>query len=295
VLVRKKVMARIKTGQMSLYEAVDQARFKAAQGRELDRAVNGEVPHQPGQVFGEKLKIEPKPAPAVVKTQSAVPVPPRTVQATAPSSVASPKTNIWVKKPAMLQVHNGRIEAFLPYPVAGIVVLVLLVLLLGFYHVGTTVGRNRALKAAQVTSNSGENEVAKTKEIARKMARISTTPVETPAIQVVQVPPADNSASANPAASSGAYLIVLKEMADSKNLAPVKEYFDKNGIPTEIRRGGSSFFLVTKERFESTGKGTPLDDLKQKIAQVGKNYKAPPGYGSFGPKMFNDAYGRKLN
>lgn len=292
-------MARIKTGQMSLYEAVDQARFKAAQGRELDRAVNGEVPHQPGQVFGEKLKIEPKPAPAAVKPQAPVPVslpvPLRSVPAAAPSSPASPKTNIWAKKPAMLQVNNGRIEAFLPYPVAGIVVLVVLVLLLAFYHIGSTVGRNRAAKVAQADAQSGENVVAKTKEVARKMARISTTPVETPAIQVVQVPPADNSASANPAVSMGAYVIVLKEMADSRNLAPVKEYFDKNGIPTEIRRGGSSFFLVTKERFESAGKGTPLDELKQKIAQVGKNYKAPPGYGNFGPKMFNDAYGRKLN
>ncbi|OHB55993.1 MAG: hypothetical protein A2Y07_06320 [Planctomycetes bacterium GWF2_50_10] len=284
---------------MSLYEAVDQARFKAAQGRELDRAVNGEVPHQPGQVFGEKLKIEPKPAPAAVKPQAPVPVslpvPLRSVPAAAPSSPASPKTNIWAKKPAMLQVNNGRIEAFLPYPVAGIVVLVVLVLLLAFYHIGSTVGRNRAAKVAQADAQSGENVVAKTKEVARKMARISTTPVETPAIQVVQVPPADNSASANPAVSMGAYVIVLKEMADSRNLAPVKEYFDKNGIPTEIRRGGSSFFLVTKERFESAGKGTPLDELKQKIAQVGKNYKAPPGYGNFGPKMFNDAYGRKLN
>ena len=75
----------------------------------------------------------------------------------------------------------------------------------------------------------------------------------------------------------------------------MEEYFDKNGVKTEIMRRGSYFLLVTSGRFDSPLKaGTDGERMLQKIRMLGEQYKAPDGYENFGRKPFQDAYGMKV-
>jgi hypothetical protein len=58
-----------------------------------------------------------------------------------------------------------------------------------------------------------------------------------------------------------------------------------------------SYFLQTKNRYNNPGTpGTDGYKALQKIIEVGAKYKgqAPPGYVTFAPNFFSDAYGKKV-
>jgi hypothetical protein len=83
-------------------------------------------------------------------------------------------------------------------------------------------------------------------------------------------------------------------MADLK---AVEAHFLENGIELEIVQQGGLYFLQTKQRYDNPNTpGTDGFKAKQKIAEVGAKYKgkAPPGYETFAPRYFSDAYGRKV-
>ena len=74
---------------------------------------------------------------------------------------------------------------------------------------------------------------------------------------------------------------------------PVQKFFEENGILTEIVLENGRYFLQTKNRYKSTK--TPGEagyEMKLRIAEIGANYKAPPGYETFAPHYFSDAYGK---
>lgn len=91
----------------------------------------------------------------------------------------------------------------------------------------------------------------------------------------------------------GNNVIVIQAYFQRKDLEPVKEFFDKNGIETEILEN-SYFRLVTKQRFRGFGSGSDGEAGLKRIKGIGVNYKAPSGYESFRANHFQDAYGEKV-
>lgn len=257
-------MARNHAGQMALYEAVNKERFKAAQKKELSRVTPGE--------------------PELV--QPVQPIKPVTILPQQPNN-ADVKQTVWTKKSKMFGFNSGRIELFLPYPIAITVVMALVLLLVSSFRLGQWVGKSNTEEfGAKNTDTTAETTVTlDTAKVAKEMARSVVAKHATAA-------PAQ---AAN--AGEGENVIVLAELKNTSNardLEPAKQYFDEHGIATEIKNIRGSYFLVTKEKYDSVLRGTPGAAIIEKIGQVGAKYKAPSGYGGFGSKPFSDAYGRKM-
>lgn len=93
------------------------------------------------------------------------------------------------------------------------------------------------------------------------------------------------------------HVIVIASYNVAKDLEPVKEYFARNGVKTEImKQDGSIFYLlVTQKRYESPlRRDTDGFYALEKIKNIGAEYDAPKGYEPFGKKPFQDAYGMKI-
>ncbi|MDO8302794.1 MAG: hypothetical protein Q7T18_06110 [Sedimentisphaerales bacterium] len=257
-------MARNHSGQMALYEAVNKERFKAAQKKELSRL----VPDEAG-------KTEPAP-----RTQP-VTIPPQQAK------TAEVKQAVWTKKPKMFEFVHGRVEAFIPYPIAVTIVMAFLLLLVGSFRTGQWLSKHQVGETAfsQKTEQSSETVVnlADTAKVAKEMARS--------AVAKRSITPAQTTTTGSE------YVIVLAELknaASARDMEPAKQYFDENGIATEIKNVRGSYFLVTTEKYDGFSKGTSGYDVVEKVKQIGAKYKAPAGYGGFGSKPFSDAYGRKM-
>jgi hypothetical protein len=96
--------------------------------------------------------------------------------------------------------------------------------------------------------------------------------------------------------STGDNAIVIAAYTKKNDLLPVQEYFKKNGIETEIIQDGSYYYVISRDRFDTVNKsGSAGYQLKQKIKQVGANYKAPAGFERFASKPFQDVYGKKIS
>jgi len=65
-------------------------------------------------------------------------------------------------------------------------------------------------------------------------------------------------------------------------------------VPTEIVERGSYYFLLTTTRYFGFGAGSDRAAALQRIKEIGAKYKAPPGYESFRPNLFRDAYSEKI-
>jgi hypothetical protein len=90
--------------------------------------------------------------------------------------------------------------------------------------------------------------------------------------------------------------IVIQTFQVRSHLEPVGQYFAQFGIETEIRKIGEWYYLLTKNKYQNPqSPGTDGYLMKQKIIQLGANYKAPPGYETFAPNLFKDAYGMKVD
>ena len=77
----------------------------------------------------------------------------------------------------------------------------------------------------------------------------------------------------------------------------MQAHFSEYGIETEIVAERGHYFLQTKERYDNPDKpGTDGYKALQRIKEIGAKYKgkAPPGYETFAPNYFSDAYGKKV-
>ena len=78
------------------------------------------------------------------------------------------------------------------------------------------------------------------------------------------------------------------------DLAVVRQALKDNGYTAKLP-GGDGYLLATKGFYGNPDKpGTNGYELKQKIIELGKGYKAPKGVESFAAKHFSDAYGMKI-
>ena len=99
----------------------------------------------------------------------------------------------------------------------------------------------------------------------------------------------------------GTNAIVIQAYKQQRDLEPVKQHFEKNGIEAEIVERGSFFFLRTTQLYhrcsvnrDSFNADYDGDVAMKEIRRVGAMYKAPQGYESFRPNLFQDAYGEKV-
>ncbi len=176
-------------------------------------------------------------------------------------------------KPRPVQVIAGRMEISVPvkYVVPGLLAVLLIVFVLGRASVGTRQGGLQG----NVTIKD-KNPVA------------DTTPV-----------------------APGNNVIVIASRTNSDQLTPLRDYFNKNGVPTglvtyaKLREHlaklslstaavpkGDGYFLITTNTYNNPeSSGTDGYKAKQEIIELGAKYQAPAGSASFAP---SGLYGLKV-
>ncbi len=245
-------------GKKALYEVIGKGRLK---------------PTSAGSA--EPLHPEPEEERPVVENQD--------VQADVqPGEVTA---RIW-KKPSILHINAGRIEFSLPYQYALALMLGLVVVVMFAYWLGQRsqpAGPVRPNPSRETPGNTRANPPVRDTGGVRPLAS-STNPVNY----------TDRTgASAEP---TGNNRIVIQTCRLRTHLEPVKQYFAQFRIQTEIRKISNMFYLVTSKKYDNPNKpGTDGYLAKQKIVELGAGYKAPAGYDSFAPKLFNDAFGMKFD
>ncbi len=183
----------------------------------------------------------------------------------------------WPKRPRIVQFNADKIEISIPYQVAIALLLGIILLVLIAFRLGQrTKSEQGGITAPNVeqTVNTGESS--------SKVANLSAVETKKPAA-AVEKPKGNNR-------------IVIQTYRLRTHLEPVKQYFARFGIETEIKKIGDWYYLVTKDKYENPEKsGTDGYFAKQKIIELGAEYKAPQGYETFGSKPFHDAYGQRFD
>jgi hypothetical protein len=192
------------------------------------------------------------------------PAQPDSAGKTNPANEALPASSMWANRLKYVQAIAGRLEFSVPYTVAVAVALGLILVMLLIFRLGQWSG-----------------------------ARAVNQPAKTDAGIVNQA------ITAELPASTGKNRIVLKAFQVKSQLEPLKEYFDRMGVATEILERNGWYYLVTKNKYQSIEKsGSDGYLAKQKIVEIGAGYKAPTGYETFrkagGSADFSDAFGMKF-
>lgn len=263
-------MAR-KRGKMALYEVMSKARARAEQSKTVE-------------------PLQPVKKPEPVKLVKPVPVVEKKVE------VPEPKETVnWRKKPRFIQYNLGRIEFSIPYQLAITAGLGLLLLLLLAFRFGQFSSGNNQKPVVQPAENSAANSNSSRSGLP-DLANPGNRSMTTPTNDGGNNPVVERENSRSLGDPDGTNVIVLAEHNSPTQLIPVKEYFDKNGIPTLIYQVGNKYQLWTDFKFKDNpaNPGTKGNAVIERIKELGKKYVAPEGYDSFAPHYFSDAYGRKV-
>jgi hypothetical protein len=193
---------------------------------------------------------------------------------------ASPGVWRWVRKPRLVQFNAGRIEFSLPYQIGIAIALGAVLVLVVAFRLGELLGSRAAARY--------------------NLAQASSAPANRDA---VQTPPAveqrTNQQAVTAPASTGRNRIVIQMYQVRMHLEPVREYFEKMGVATEIIAKNNWYYLVTKNKYDSVDRpGSDGYLAKQKIIELGAGYNAPAGYETFrkadGTTPFSDAFGMRF-
>jgi len=189
----------------------------------------------------------------------------------------------WPTKPSKVQFNAGRIEFSVPYQIGIAVGLGVVVLILVFFRLGQIYqrGLSKPVVSEPPRWQTPMKQVRRGPEAAKESVPDSPAVTEKPVLRK----------------STGSNRIVIQTYGNAEQLRPVQQYFASNGIITEIRRLGSTYLLVTSEKYDNPAKvGTDGFDARERIVELGRLYKPPgPEYESFGPRPFHDAYGMKFS
>jgi len=205
----------------------------------------------------------------------------------------------WPSGPKMLLFSAGRVEISLPYQIAIAILLGLILLILVAFRLGQNLSSKTVESSVVVPKDAqklAESPVVGS-TLRRSSVQASSPQVEAPekAEPVKKVSPVVQ----KPAAAdtkSGNNRIVIQTWWVKEQLEPVKEYFAKCGIETEIIKESEWYYLVTKEKYDNPDRpSTDGYTAKQKIIELGAKYELPPGLANFGPEPFHDAYGKRFN
>jgi len=212
--------------------------------------------------------------------QQGVQEPGRDESGAARAGVPTPElVSHWRRRPRIVQFIGGRVEFSMPYPLAVALVLGIVLLVLFAYRLG-----EYSVRAEQGLAVKGTKAVGGEKG--------------TPPLPKGKEPGPGGGApekSDVPLITKGDHRIVIQQFHRERDLVEVQRYYLVNGVDTEIEKRGDQYFLLTKETFENPERpGTDGAAAKKRIIEIGAGYKAPPGFDSFAPRLFSDAYGEKI-
>lgn len=258
-----------------------------------------EKPHEP-VVVKEYSKLRRLAVPEKEKVNAPpVAVKSRPVEKVDRPAPSGPVQTWWRLRP--VQLNAGRVEISVPYHIGVVVVLVVMLVVLATFRIG-----QKFSGAKGVATATAKTPVRSTPQ---------NVPTGTMAATTTQV---SSAAAPAPASSEspqkeGDNWIVLAQHRNEADLVPVANYFAAHGIElrvydvAEVRQklkdngysarlpGGDGYLLATKAFYDNPDKpGTNGFELRQKIIEVGRGYKAPKGVESFAAKHFSDAYGMKI-
>jgi hypothetical protein len=195
------------------------------------------------------------------------------------AKLSAPSRTRWLNKPRIAQFNAGRIELSVPYQLAIAMLLGLVLVILVAFRLGQG-SRKIAGPAAKATETVQETTAA----VPRTVGPVRQTQPP-PVVKQVEL-----------AKPKGENRIVIQSYQFRADLEPVRQYFTQFGIETEIIKVDAWYYLVTKDKYENPGKpGTDGYVARQKIVELGANYKAPTGYETFGSTPFSDAYGKRFD
>jgi len=173
------------------------------------------------------------------------------------------------------------------YPIAGLLALAVVLGVLGAFKLGQLYGpKEKQLPTPEVRAGKSyaDSPVLSPQKVSADLAATDE-----------ESAPASGAAAEELPRQAGDHVIVIATYKRGEDLVPVKEYFEQNGIETQIQERGDYYFLVTKDKFQSPRRaGTDGYAALQRIRRMGADYKAPQGYESFAPNLFQDAYGMKI-
>jgi len=247
---------------------------------------------------GPKQRVEPV-RPAAERPAPPPVVPPQAVERPEPRSPQGP-TQTWLK-PKAFQFNDGRIEISMPYQLGIAVGLGLILVMLIAFRLGQIDQRARFAAAQQ----GGPTTVPASPVGGAGPPEAETSPATASL---------SDSGAAAAAAVPGDHVIVLAHYPVRTHLEPVRAYFASKEVETEIvavealrqyfsQRGlntavlpGEGYMLVTSGRlYENPNQaGSDGYTIKEKIVELGAEYKAPTGYETFAPNYFSDAYPMKI-
>ena len=186
-------------------------------------------------------------------------------------------------KPRAFQLHSGRVELALPYSAIAVVSILFVLALVASFRLGQNVQPLARLASRQPPPPGA--------------ARGTGAQSEAPAGTMEKVISPAAGANSSSAVVRPGSTIVIQQCDTLEDLVPVRQFFKGRGIGTEIVRRDKAYYLFTVERFSSFSlkEGTPEHKLKQRIVELGQEYKAPPGRKSFAPHRFRDAYLKPLD
>jgi hypothetical protein len=260
---------------MALYEVMSKARLKPGFGRTMEK------------IREQAAAAEPETEKPVTEAVTKPTTEEKTlVEENTPE--AQPKAAVqWWRKPRTVQLNAGRIEFSIPYQLAIVFILALVLLVLAAFRLG----QSSYINKQAVTSNPSVKVPLKPQ-------------VPQPATDRKQTPPVSKDVSPNTTASASTggagknNVIVLVEYKARADLVPVQAHFAEFGIETEIVTAGGRYLLITKNKYDNPSTtGTDGYAIRQKIIEVGAKYKgkAPEGYETFAPNFFKDAYGKRVD
>jgi hypothetical protein len=183
----------------------------------------------------------------------------------------------WRKKPRTVQFVGGRIEFSIPYPLAIALLLGIVLVVLLAFRAGEYSGRSQQGLAGGTPKPAGRHDGA---TVAPKGKEPDPT----------------SGPSEMPIGAQGNHRIVIQQFDKRRDLEEVQRYFLRGyGIETIIEQRGAQFFLLTKNTYDNPNReGTDGEKILLHIKQIGAGYEAQPGYESFAPRLFSDAYGERI-
>ena len=199
----------------------------------------------------------------------------------------------WPPRPVVSSVA-GRLLFSISYPVACVLLLALILIAAVAFRFGQIYSeRQRRLPAPEAVSST--NAGAGTEVTSAGNRQITDDRSETGPEKADETSDTDKGGVLKPVGDHVIVIATISASRDSGALVPVKEYFERNGIASEIQKRGTYYFLVTKDRYRSPQRaGSEGFYALKRIKETGANYKAPTGYETFGSKPFQDAYAMKI-
>ena len=260
-------------GKKALYEVMSKARARQGYGKSIE------------QMHPKKIE-EAKP------------------DAAQPMPTAEPSKPMadWWKKPRIAQFNAGRFEFSVPYQVAIVIGLALVLMLLGSYRMGQKSQLPGQLPAAEQGEAAGEID-------AEAAAAQATAGIEEPSVPADYVRPTEEITPSEdvtpevrepvPVKPRGKNAIVLAQSGRIVDLQPVVEHFAEYGIALTIDPlENGQYLLRTVDQYvrNPATPGTDGFEGKREIIRVGALYKgkAPADLDTFAPHYFSDAYGKNV-